>query len=295
MWPSIRIERGVVFRREDVLGFDRYRLGLGRRADHSKDRVRQDWATRRGGRESHDIQDRSRSDPLRLLGLDPRAAAAVVDIDHVAHESEPRGAREIADLDRVAGNVSGHHAADPHPAVELARGRVVVDALDRSGGHRERIGRGLQDFDVARAADKERHAAQLFGGTEKRPDIAAQPDTGVDEALQVCRRMVPEGDAQHTFLERDVGEERPHLRIRRLPCPQDDTVDLNEIAVVPTGQHRRKRDALRDGQFALAQAPDGGGHDVRRETTADGLPLELDEIALPQIPPGWHRCVRGGR
>ena len=153
-------------------------------------------------------------------------------------------------------------------------------------------GGGLEDLDVARAADKQRHAAQLFGATEKRPDIAAQPDAGVDEALQVCGRMVPKGDAQHTFLERDVGKERPHPRIRGLPGPQDDTVDFYEIAVVPAGQHRRKRDPLRDGQFALTQAPDGGGHDVRRETTPDGLSLEFDEIAAAQIAPGWHRCGR---
>ena len=69
------------------------------------------------------------------------------------------------------------------------------------------IGRRLEHDDVAGVADEERHAAQLLGAPEQRADVAAQPDAGVDEALEVLRPEIPERRAHDAFLDGDVHEQ----------------------------------------------------------------------------------------
>src|SRR6185436_6052826 len=103
----------------------------------------------------------------------------------VTDVAEARRAREVADVDGVTGYVAGHDAANPDAAVDLTGCRIVVDPANRSRRQHERIGGRFEHVDLARAADEERDAAQLFGAAEERAKIAAQAHARVDQRLDV--------------------------------------------------------------------------------------------------------------
>ena len=157
-----------------------------------------------------------------------------------------------------------------------------VGRVDQRGG----IGRRLEHDDVAGVADEERHAAELLGAPEHRADVAAQPDAGVDESLEILRPIVPERRAHHAFLDRHVHEQRVDPRIRRTPGALDDAGDFHVVAVVAAAQHRAEGDRLGARQRRLTETADDLRHDVRREAAALGAALDLDEIAALQLAPG---------
>ena len=53
-----------------------------------------------------DVDHGAGLDPLRLLGLDPRPAGPVVDVEHVADVAELGGGGEVVDLDGMPGGCS---------------------------------------------------------------------------------------------------------------------------------------------------------------------------------------------
>ena len=205
-------QRGVVIRRQDVRVVHRHGGRLWRLAGDAEDGVGENRFSRRHRREAGDVDDRARLGPERLLGLDARAAGAVVDVEDVPDVAELGGGGEVVDLDRMSRDVAGDHAADADPAVDFSGGRIVVDAAGGAGHQPERVWRRFEDADVVGPADEQRDAAQLFGASEQRPDVPAQPHPGVDEALEILRLEVPERGPHHPFADRHVHEERVQAR-----------------------------------------------------------------------------------
>ena len=71
--------------------------------------------------------------------------------------------------------------------------------------------------------------------------------------LHVLAGVVPERGAHDAVLERDVGEQRVRL-IGRGPCPLDDAVDLDVVAIVASASASTQTGSA----WAAAAAPGGG-------------------------------------
>ena len=287
-------QRRVVVRAQDVGVAHAHRRRLRRRPRHPEHGVGQDRLAGRHRREPGDVHDGARLDPLRLLGLDPRPARPVVDVEDVADVAERGGRREIADVDGMAGNIAGDDAADADPPVHFPGRRVVVNAARRARDQRGGIGRRLEHDDVAGVADEQRHSTKLLGAAEQRADVAAQPDAGVDEPIEVLCAEVPERGAHDPFLDGHVHEERTDPRIGRTPGALHDAGDLHVVAVVPAAQHRAEGDRLGAGQRRLGQSADDSGNDVRGKPAAHRAALDFNEVAALQLAPRRSR-VRVGR
>ena len=169
-------------------------------------------------------------------------------------------------------------------------GEIVVDAPDRSRGHRKRVGRRFEDFDLACPAGEQRHAAHLGARAEERADVSSQPHPRIDEAILIDRLVVPERRPQDTLFERDVREQGMHIRIWRPPGSKHHADDLYVVAVVAAGEHRGVGNPLGRWQLRVADPTHCRRDNVRSEAAAHGTPFELDRIALLQVPPGgdWN-------
>ena len=173
------------------------------------------------------------------------------------------------------------------------RGRVLVDAAYGADRQRERVGRWIEDLDVARALGEHADAAELPGLAEKGAHVAAHPDAGVDQAREVLGREVPEGGPHHSSLDRHLGEQGLQGGVGE-PGPLDDPLDLGVVAVVAAREHGRVGQDLRLRQRAAAQLHDLLGIHVGREPAASREALDLDDgrpasgrPSQPTVSPSW--------